>query len=135
MLNSIYLTALFLLTGRGLYAALSVSYSTLTQTAPCPSIVGIPICFVVTAGYLAMVLALLLNKTSYSTKLFLFGWFVVFSIAAIGSAFEITTGNVCPVSKHNTPLCYLSLLLCTLIFILFQLKLAQKRPRAQNNII
>lgn len=135
MLNKLYLIALFLLTGRGLYAALSVSYNTLSNTAPCPDIVGFPICYIVTIAYFAMVLGLLLNKAVHSTKLFLSGWFVVFAIAVIGSAFEITTGNVCPVSEHNTPLCYLSLLLCTLIFIFFQLRLAQKRRRAQNNII
>jgi len=113
---------LYLLVAGGLYGALSVSYQTITGIAPCPYIQGIPICFVVAAGYSSMLVGLLLSKKIISSDIFLIGWLLVFTIAATGTLFEfMIKKGTCPVSSDNIPLCYLSLAITALIIILFML--------------
>lgn len=120
MLSKVNKILLYLLVAGGLYGALSVSYQTISGIAPCPNIKGIPICFVVAAGYSSMLAGLLLSKKIISRNIFLTGWFLVFAIAATGTAFELMIKQgTCPVSSDNTPLCYLSLAITVLIIILF----------------
>lgn len=126
MLNKISVIAIYLLVTGGLYGALFLSYNTITGIAPCPGISGIPVCFVVALGYTGMVLGLLLSKTTLTVRLFLPGWFVVFSIAAIGTLLEITVGNSCPSNELGMPLCYISFALSILILILFKLRPSSK---------
>jgi len=122
--------ALYLLVAGGLYGAMSLSYSTLTDLATCPNIVGIPVCYVVAAGYAVMALGLGINfsvrltRTDLSSKAFMSGWLVVFVIAGLASLVEISAGNTCPTNDLAIPLCYLSLALCILILILFKLNQA-----------
>lgn len=100
---------LWCLLGVGLYGAFSVSYTTMTGTSPCPSIVGIPACFVVFMGYSLMLIAALINTHRHAGKCFLAGWIPVFLLAFVGSMFEIGNGNTCPKSSFGLALCYVSL--------------------------
>jgi len=120
--------ALYLLVAVGLYGAMALSYSTIIGVAPCPSLVKIPVCFVVATGYLAMAFGLVLEKTrlKLSTKVFLSGWTVVFSIAIIGTLMEVLTANTCPVNKLEIPLCFVSLIVTLLILLLFMPKLRDR---------
>ena len=108
----------------GLYGALNISYSTMTGESPCPSVVGVYICYVVLTGYLLMVVAQFLKP--YKALIFYLGWIIVFVIALLGTVFEISQGNVCPQSSSGLPLCYVSLLASAIIGILFWILLKQK---------
>ncbi|MFT6899474.1 MAG: hypothetical protein ACJA13_003912, partial [Paraglaciecola sp.] len=103
----------------GLWGALKVSFDTITAKAPCPYVGSVPICYLVTVGYLSMLLSLLFSPAKLTNKLFYLGWGLVFIIAAMGVMAEMVTGGICPVNKQGLPLCYLSLALCLLILSLY----------------
>lgn len=112
----------------GLYGALSVSYSTLTGTSPCPNVVGVPACFVVLAGYALMLAASLLKPAHRFKSVFLLGWLPVFLLAATGTIFELSNGNTCPKSDSGLALCYVSLSFSVAVALLyfFYIKLREK---------
>lgn len=112
----------------GLYGALSVSYATITGTSPCPSVAGIPACFVVLAGYSLMFIATLKSKGKKIQLLFLAGWTPVFLLAFVGTLFEISNGSTCPKSSSGLALCYVSLAfsitVASLYFLILKIKKA-----------
>ena len=128
LLSSISNLVLYLLVAMGLYGAMALSYSTIFGVTPCPSLVKIPVCFVVATGYLAMAFGLVLEKTrsKLSTKVFLSGWTVVFSIAIIGTLMEVLTANTCPINKLEIPLCFVSLVVTLLILLMYMPKLRDR---------
>ena len=117
---------LWILLALGLYGALTISYSTITGESPCPSVAGVYICYVVLLGYALMIIAQFL--TPYKRTVFYLGWFIVFAIALLGTALEISQGNVCPQSGSGLPLCYVSLMVSAVIGILFWVLLRLKKP-------
>lgn len=107
------------LLGVGLYGALSVSYTTITGTSPCPSIVGVPACFVVLLGYSMMLVATIINRQKNVRWLFVAGWLPVFLLAFVGTLFEIGNGNTCPKSSTGLALCYVSLSFAVAVALLY----------------
>ena len=105
---------LFILTTVGFIYGLKLSYDTWMQISPCPSLGVIPACYLVTIGYLLMILSLI----STSKITFYLGWFTVFLLAFVGSALETTFHNVCPRLENGLPMCYISLSI-TLLLLLF----------------
>ena len=120
-INKIILWGLLAL---GLYGALNVSYSTITNESPCPSVAGVYICYVVLVGYLMMVAAQFIKP--YKIVVFYIGWIIVFAIALLGTGLEILQGNTCPQSSSGLPLCYVSLFVSAVIGILFWIMMRQK---------
>ena len=118
MLGSVSKILLWLLLATGLYGALSVSYTTITGTDPCPDVQGLPVCFVVAVGYIMMVASLFMLNKAWKKWIFLSGWLVVFLIAVTGTLLEIMNGNTCPQSADGLPLCYVSLTFSILILVL-----------------
>ena len=118
MLGYVIKILLWLVLAVGLYGALSVSYTTITGTDPCPDVQGLPACFVVTVGYLMMVTSLVISNFGWKKRMFLSGWLVVFLIAVTGTLLEIMNGNTCPHSADGLPLCYVSLAFSILILML-----------------
>lgn len=118
MLGYVIKILLWLLLATGLYGALSVSYTTITGTAPCPDVQGLPVCFVVAVGYLMMVTSQFMPYKEWGKWIFLSGGLVVFLIAVTGTLLEIINGNTCPQSDDGLPLCYVSLTLSILILVL-----------------
>ncbi len=116
------LVLLWLLVALGLYGAISISYNTVTNTSPCPNIIGLPICYLVLTGYAAMFASLFMLKSNKHKWLFYLGWSIVFLIAVAGSSFEILKGNVCPKNSSGLPLCYLSLAFTVAILLLYYLQ-------------
>ena len=110
----------------GLYEAVSVSYLTVTGIAPCPTVVNVPACFIVTAGYFIMLITALFRHqliSKWNTKwLFIVGWAPVVLLALVGSALEFIQGDVCPKSDTGIPLCYISLSFAVSVAILYWLK-------------
>lgn len=108
-LNILLKVVLLALLGVGFYGGVSVSYLTVTGIAPCPEVANIPACFIVTIGYLLMLIATLFNKKYNSKWIFIVGWTPVVLLAVVGSALELNQGNICPKSSAGLPLCYVSL--------------------------
>jgi hypothetical protein len=48
-----------------------VSYTTITGTTPCPDVQGLPVCFVVTIGYVMMVASLFILNFGWKKRIFL----------------------------------------------------------------
>ena len=103
----------------GLYGALSVSYLTIMDIAPCPSILNIPACYVVTAGYFLMLTATFLYQKNIAKTLFIIGWLPVLLLALVGSLLELSYGEICPKSSIGVPLCYVSLSFAMLVALLY----------------
>ena len=104
----------------GTAAVTHISWKHATGQKRCPSIGPVPICYLVFAGYLAI----LLSVISHSLPLFLGGLIPVFAFAAAGTFGElILKKEVCPRTSGGTPQCYysfaVSLVLVGLGFILF----------------
>ncbi len=110
---------LWLLIIAGLWGALSVSYSTITGTAPCPGLAGIPICYLVSIGYLSILAAQVVSPQKLKSRLFYPAWALVFLIAVSGTGFEIAVGNTCPRNSSGVPLCYFSFALCVAILVFY----------------
>jgi hypothetical protein len=107
----------------GLWGGLSVSYETATGGNPCPDMLGLPICYLVSMGYLSMLASQLVSTNSLKTKLFYPGWFAVFVIAVLGVSFELFIADVCPQNSLGFPLCYVSFSLCVFIVIFYRLSI------------
>tara|TARA_R110001606_G_C15378919_1_gene650244 strand:- start:9 stop:407 length:399 start_codon:yes stop_codon:yes gene_type:complete len=121
-LNQALYLSLMILVIFGLWGALQVSFDTLTTKAPCPDVGGVPICYLVTVGYLSMFLSVLFSASKRANSLFYLGWGLVLIIALVGVITEIVLGDICPVNEQGIPLCYLSLALCLLIVSLYFIK-------------
>ena len=98
----------------------------------CPSLLQIPVCYIVTIAYTLILLALVTKKEGLKSHLFCAGWGASFTIALLASLAEFFgSGGVCPVSGGGSlragevatgiPLCYMSLLLLVIIVTLYGL--------------
>ena len=103
----------------GLYGAISVSWKTITQTAPCPQVMGVYVCYVILICYSLMVLAQLMRKSLLQTIIFYSAWAIVFGVALFASILEFGNGQTCPKSSSGFAMCYASLLLSGSIGLLF----------------
>jgi hypothetical protein len=99
----------------GLLGAARLSYVTITGGVPCPSIMGIPACYVVFLAYASMLFAFLQKKRPWSRPVFVSGLAVATGFALPASLLEVFREGTCPSSASGIPLCYLSLALCLLI--------------------
>lgn len=112
----------------GLIGALRISYANYLGSV-CPHIFLVPVCYVVTAAYALMFLALAIAEINSKHYLFVTGWGLAFVVALAGSASEFFSGGgVCPgsggarmggASGSGLPLCYLSLAMLIVILALF----------------
>ena len=127
MIVNVLKIVLWGLLGTGFYGALSVSYTTITGTSPCPNIGGVPACFIVLLGYTVMLVASLLPKCSKAHWLFLLAWTPVFLLAFFGTIFEIGDGNTCPKTTSGLALCYVSLAFAIIVALLYFLILKIRR--------
>lgn len=89
----------------GAYVAFGISQVHLTGVERCPTIGPVPACYLVFAGYLAMLFAMI-RPINW---LFLTGWIPVFLLAAAGVAGEIfSDAPVCPQTDGGIPKSYFS---------------------------
>ena len=106
----------------GLYGAISISWQTITQTAPCPQVSGIYVCYVILICYSLMVLAQLMSRSTLQNVIFYSAWAIVFGVALFASVLELGNGQTCPKSSSGFAMCYASLLLSGFIGLLFWAK-------------
>ena len=89
----------------GTAAVTLISWKHLTGQKRCPSIGPVPICYLVFAGYVAI----LVSVFTRSPTLFLGGLISVFAFAAAGTFVElILKKEVCPRTSGGIPQCYFS---------------------------
>jgi len=94
----------------------------------CPSLLLMPVCYVVNFAYALMLGSLLINHTGCKHHFFCIGWGIAFTIALLASLAEaFGGGGVCPSSSgglragvaSGIPLCYISLAILVVILMLF----------------
>lgn len=110
-------TLLFAFICIGLYGAINLSYITVTGGASCPTVFGLPACYIVALAYGLMLLAFFRKIHSWSSYMFISGLGIAVSFALPASLIELFRAGTCPSSSSGLPLCYLSLALCLLIMI------------------
>ena len=122
--STILLWALVIL---GFLAGAKVSIENFNGLA-CPNILSMPICYVVTVAYGLMLGSLIINHNGCKHYFFCIGWSVAFIIALLASFAELfSSSSVCPstsgglraASSTGLPLCYISLAMLIVIFVLF----------------
>lgn len=94
----------------------------------CPSLLGVPVCYIVTVAYGLMLGSLIINHNGCKHHFFCLGWGLAFVIALFASLAEMFGGGgVCPSSSGGLragsaagiPLCYISLAMLVAILVLF----------------
>lgn len=94
----------------------------------CPSLLSMPVCYIVTIAYGLMLASLIINHNGCKHHFFCIGWGVAFVIALFASLAEVFAGGgVCPSSSGGLragsaagiPLCYISLAFLVVILVLF----------------
>jgi len=104
----------------GLYGAISVSWQTITNTAPCPNVVSVPVCYVILTAYLVMAVAVLIRSLPHFQSIaFYSAWTLVFGVALLASILEASNGDTCPKSDGGFPMCYASLFISGMTALLF----------------
>jgi hypothetical protein len=105
----------------GLWSSLRLSFLTVTGKAPCPDVLGVPLCYLVALGYLSMFASQIPSLGRLKSWLFNPAWTLVFLIAISGTGIEVVVGDACPITDGGVPMCYISLAFCTVIFLLYWL--------------
>lgn len=94
----------------------------------CPSLLSMPVCYIVTVAYALMLGSLIINHNGCKHHFFCMGWGIAFIIALFASLAEMFAGGgVCPSSSGGLragsaagiPLCYISLAILVVILVLF----------------
>lgn len=106
----------------GLWSSLRLSFLTVTGKAPCPGVLGVPICYLAAIGYLSMLASQIPPLVNLKSRLFYPAWALVFFIAVSGTGTELIVGDVCPRTEAGFPMCYISLAFCMAILLLYQLE-------------
>jgi hypothetical protein len=139
--HSISIIILWALVILGFLAGAKVSIDNFNGMA-CPNILMMPVCYVVTAAYALMLTSLIINNNGCKHYFFCIGWSVAFIIAAFASVVEMFSSSaVCPstsgglraASSAGLPLCYVSLAMLLVIFILFIKGPYQQACHIHNN--
>lgn len=111
--------AIALISGFAFLNAFSLSAKEWSTTGACPSISGVPACYVVAVAYLLIFTSTLINRRLLYKRLFVIGASIVFGLAVLGSVMQITSLGECPKSASGFPMCYISLGICSLLIMLF----------------
>jgi len=85
----------------------------------CPKVLGIPACYLVVLFFVATLIAQVSGFKIPYTYYAYFGFMAVpFLLALTGTLTELSGKVICPRTAGGTPMCYLSLGLCTLLLTL-----------------
>ena len=117
MKNILFLTTLLVLLFV-IYGSFNLSLTDFQKKDICPKILGIPACYIV---LLLFVLTLLAHvaKGPFTNNWWYYGFLSVpFLLALSGTLSELAGKVVCPRTPGGTPMCFISLGFCTLLFIL-----------------
>ena len=108
-----------LVSGFALWNVVRLSLAEWSSGGACPSLAGVPACYVVAVAYLLVLLSALINKAPLYRRLFIAGAGIVLSLAAMGSFTQVMGIAECPKTASGLPMCYISLGLGVLLIGLF----------------
>jgi len=115
--KNIYFVLLALLLAFATYKAGALSLDQWKNPGACPSIGPVPACYLVLAGF-SLALIGHLGKIS---KVFLGGLGFPTALALFASIGEIFGFVECPKTEGGVPMCYISLALCSVCWVLWAL--------------
>ena len=99
-----------------IYSSFRLSRRDYRKKNICPKILGIPACYIVC---LFFTVALLSHLFFGSSPYWYFGFLAVpFMLAFLGTVTELTGKVICPRTPGGTPMCYISLGICSLLIFL-----------------
>ena len=113
----IYYTIIFALLV-AIYGAFDLSLKDFQGKISCPKLLGLPICYLVSLTFFLTFLSHMLESYLPGEWLFFIFLAVPFTLAFGGTLTEMSGTIICPRSSGGIPLCYLSLALCSILFIL-----------------
>jgi len=110
----------------GLIGAGSLVWNEITHSNVCPTLLGIPACYVIFACF-AIPFVMHLRKKGILIYYVFAG--LAFVIALVASVMQFTGNAECPKTEGGTPMCYFSFALFSSIIIL---KVIHRRYAAKN---
>lgn len=113
--KNIYFILVALLLAFATYQAADLSLKQWNNPGACPSIGPVPACYVVLVGFLTG----LIGHLAGIRMVFFVGLGVPTALAAFASVGELFGFIVCPRTDGGIPMCYLSLSLCIVTWILW----------------
>ena len=125
--NPVITIPLWILVLFGFVSVAKISFDNFNGVA-CPSLLSMPVCYIVMAAYGLMLASLIINHNGCKHHFFCMGWGIAFVIALFASLTEMFAGGgVCPSSSGGLragatggiPLCYISLVMLLIILVLF----------------
>lgn len=111
-----------LVSGFALWNVAGLSLMEWSSGGSCPSVAGIPACYVVAVAYLLVFMSTLTNKKPLYRRLFIAGAGIVVGLAAIGSFTQVMGIAACPKTSAGFPMCYISLSIGVLLIGLFVMR-------------
>ena len=114
-MKNIYFVLVALLLAFATYQAADLSLDQWNNPGACPSIGPVPACYVVLVGFLTG----LIGHLGGIRKTFLVGLGVPTALAAFASVGEFFGFIACPRTERGIPMCYLSLTLCIVTWVLW----------------
>jgi len=101
-----------------IYGAFNLSMLDFKEKDICPKLVGIPACYVVLAFFsLALVFHVFKRHSRRNIGYFIL-LLVPFLLALSGTISELSGKVVCPRTPGGTPMCYISLGICSTLLVL-----------------
>jgi len=101
-----------------IYGSWELSVTDFRQKDICPKVLGIPACYLVLIFFILVLLSHLLERV-FDNKLWYFVFIAFpFLLALGGTLAEISGTVVCPRTSGGTPMCYISLGMCSLLITL-----------------
>ena len=117
--TTILFIVLALVLGFATYSALVLSLAEMKTPGTCPALGPVPACYVVLLGYGLGLIGHLLSRLRLGTGLFVFGLAIPTILAVIGTVGQLGGFIECPKTDGNTPMCYLSLGMCSICWVLW----------------
>jgi surface polysaccharide O-acyltransferase-like enzyme len=101
-----------------IYGSLELSINNFRLKDICPKILGIPACYIVAFMFIAGLIAQLISSKKISNYIFFVTIGILFVMALKGTLTELSGTLVCPRTSGGTPMCFISLGICSLLLIL-----------------
>lgn len=94
----------------------SLSFDDWTHQNTCPTLIGIPACYIVFSFFLMAGISHFVN-TVKSNKLFFLLMAVPGLLALVGTVTELTGTGICPRNDSGIPMCFISLGICVILTV------------------
>ena len=101
-----------------IYRAFGISMMDFKNKNVCPKLLGIPACYLVLSFFAVALLTHTLRHKSVAAMLYYILITIPLLMALNGTVTELSGTVICPRTSGGTPMCYISLALCTTLLIL-----------------